>query len=177
MRHNHAPHVRRRCGGRHVGRPLRQQVHVHDARPIAHIQMVNIAEMSPKPGDFGVCHNIGERFAANVIVARDVHHRSCITVVRSGPHSTAVDTLEPMDVALELLVAGDAALVHQVAEENNGIRPTVRDRMRIRGAQEAIAVADGEYVVAVGVECFAEDLRIGNEQQARAIPSRLTVDG
>lgn len=49
------------------------------------------------------------------------------------------------------------------------MRPTVRQRLRKCGSQIAIAVAVGQPAVAAGVEGDAQNLRIGDQQQSRAV--------
>lgn len=168
MRHNQAPHVRRCRRCRHIRCPAGQQINVHHARPIRNVHEVRVAEALPKARHLGIGHNVGARLAADVIVAGDLQHGG------GGCGGAAfirrrIDAVETLRVALELRFAGDAALVHQIAEEEDRMRSRVPERMGVGGGEEAVGIVARERRIGVRVECVAEDLWVGDEQQPRAV--------
>lgn len=73
---------------------------------------------------------------------------------------------KPLKIAFVLSIAGLEALVEEIAEKDGGVGPHVRVGERERRAQVAVGVPSSEMREIPRLVVLADELRVGDEQEA-----------
>mgnify|MGYP001810829369 CR=1 FL=1 len=115
---------------------------------------------------------VAQILAADVVVARHKHVPGAI--VRAHAHAVlervgrakAKDALESSEIAIVLFVARLEALVEQVAHEDYDVGLHVAVSQHVRVVQVAVRVPASDPAVVPRFVLFADELRVGDEQQA-----------